>query len=100
MDKPLGVKVVAALFILGGILGIIVGIGSFLFGGFLGIASAAQSNEVAGQAVGGAAAVAGALTSIFGILGIVFGIIGIFIGWSVWNLKPWSRLAATVIAIL
>ncbi|NUN11351.1 hypothetical protein HUU53_01765 [Candidatus Micrarchaeota archaeon] len=100
-DKPLGVKVVGYLSIIGGALGILAGLMLLLIGGagFAGIAGAGAGTDAAqGAAVAGG--LFGAFAAFAGIFAIIFGGIGIFVGLNILKLKNWARIVVTVLAAL
>jgi hypothetical protein len=90
--RPTGVTIIAILNILGGIVGLIAGFGMMALSGEFQYYLSYLSDEEA------------ALVSIMvGILGMVFIIIGfidLVIGYGLWTLKGWARMAAIIMAII
>ncbi len=88
MERTTGLKVVTALFALGSILFVLAAIILMVFGSA--ILSTARDS-----AVGPLFAVFGGIISIFFL---VTAIIDGVIAWGLWNMRPWARIAASVLA--
>ncbi|NQE45275.1 hypothetical protein C5S31_04535 [ANME-1 cluster archaeon GoMg2] len=84
--RPTGVTIIAILNILGGIGGLIAGFGMMALSGDL--FQYYLSDEVA------------ALFGILGMLFIIIGFVDLVIGYGLWTLKRWARMAAIIMAII
>jgi len=88
---PTGVKVIAVLYYIGAVLGIIFGL-LFLVGtGMMG--SIANQIPLLG-------ALGAGLFVVGGIIMIGLGVLGFFVGRGLWKARPWARIVAIIFAAL
>lgn len=88
---PTGVKVIAVLYYIGAVLGIIFGL-LFLVGAEA-IGSIASQIPVLG-------ALGAGLFIVGGIILIGLGVLGFFVGRGLWKARPWARIVAIIFAAL
>ena len=88
---PTGVKVIAVLYYIGAVLGIIFGL-LFLVGAGA-IVSIANQIPVIG-------ALGAGLFIVGGIILIGLGVLGFFVGRGLWKARPWARIVAIIFAAL
>jgi hypothetical protein len=94
-NMPLGVKIIAILYMVGAVLTALLGIllmfASPIISTFL---TAFAPNAAALVALGAAALV------VMGIITVIIGIVGVFIGLALWRGKNWARIVVIVLAAL
>lgn len=90
------IKVLAILFIVFGILGVLMAIGFFLLGAGVGATILAEEQDPDAQI--GAAWATGCMTFIAALIGIL-SLPSIIAGWGLWNRKSWSRMLTMIIAV-
>jgi len=88
---PTGVKVIAVLYYIGAVLGVIFGLLFLVGAGLMG--SIANQIPLLG-------ALGGALFVVGGIILIGLGVLGFFVGRGLWKAKPWARIVAIIFAAL
>lgn len=88
---PTGVKVIAILYYIGAVLGIIFGLLFLVGAGAIG--SIASQIPVLG-------ALGAGLFVVGGIILIGLGVFGFFVGRGLWKARPWARIVAIIFAIL
>ena len=96
MNRPTGVTVIAVLFFLAAVLGVLAGIGMMFFGGFM----ATLINQSGGQGSGAGAGLFAGLGVAFGIVVLVFAALYFLVGWGLLKLKEWARIVTIVLAAL
>lgn len=85
-DRPTGITILAVLAAIGGVLSVIVGLGSLMGGALIG-------------GLGGpAAAGAGGFVMINGIVLLALGIASIALAYGFWTLKPWAWTLGVAVA--
>jgi hypothetical protein len=93
MQKPTGVILIAALYILGAAFAILGGVAAFFIGGAF-MMRAASLGMTVGRGV------AGGLGAFIGIVLIVFGALALIIAIGLIGLKNWARVVAMVLAAI
>ncbi|MFH1751776.1 MAG: hypothetical protein ABH821_02460 [archaeon] len=93
--KPLGVKVIAFLFVLGGVYELLSGLTLALFGG---ITEMTVGSEIPNIGMGASTGLGTILSLTVGVIGIIVGILVLWLGVSVWKQKKRARITGTVIA--
>ncbi|MGD9276902.1 MAG: hypothetical protein PVJ67_07055 [Candidatus Pacearchaeota archaeon] len=88
---PTGVKVIAVLYYIGAVLGIIFGLLFLVGAGAIG--SIASQIPVLG-------ALGAGLFIVGGIILIGLGVLGFFVGRGLWKARPWARIVAIIFAVL
>ena len=88
---PTGVKVIAVLYYIGAVLGIIFGLLFFVGAGTIG--SISSQIPILG-------ALGAGLFVVGGIILIGLGVLGFFVGRGLWKARPWARIVATIFAAL
>lgn len=91
-QRPTGVTILAVLQFIGGLLSLILGLGSLLFGGLM------VASDVA--ATTGTEIDMGPILLFAGIVAIVSGVIGLIAGYGLFALKGWGWTLAIVFAVL
>ena len=93
MQRPTGVVLIAALYIISAVFMVLVALGAFFFGGLLMTHAAAWGVPVGGRFAGGIGAFIGIIVLVFAALALVvaIGLIG---------LKNWARVVAMVLSVL
>ena len=90
-EVPVGVKVIAVLYYIGAVLGLIFGI---LF-----IAGSGSISSIETQ-IPGLSALGASLFIVAGIILIALGVLGFFIGRGLWKARHWARIVAIIFACL
>jgi len=90
-SAPTGVKVIAVLYYIGAVLGIIFGLLFLVGAGAIG--SIASQIPVIG-------ALGAGLFVVGGIILIGLGVLGFFVGRGLWKARPWARIVAIIFAVL
>ncbi|MGB6431945.1 MAG: hypothetical protein WBF06_15285, partial [Candidatus Acidiferrales bacterium] len=93
MQKPTGVILIAALYILGAVFAILGGLAAFFIGGAF-MMRAASLGMTVGRGV------AGGLGAFLGIVFIVFGALALIIAFGLIGLRNWARVIAMVLAAI
>jgi len=88
---PTGVKIIAVLYYIGAVLGVIFGLLFLVGAGMMG--SIASQIPLLG-------ALGGALFFVLGIILIGLGVLGFFVGRGLWKARPWARIVAIIFAAL
>jgi hypothetical protein len=88
---PTGVKVIAVLYYIGAVLGIIFGLLFLVGAGMMG--SIANQIPLLG-------ALGAGLFVVGGIIMIGLGVLGFFVGRGLWKARPWARIVAIIFAAL
>ena len=91
MQKPAGVVVIGALYLIGAVLLILCGVAAFGVGGVF-LERAASMGMTMGRGI------AGGVGTFIGVAAIVFGVIFLVIGIGLISLKNWARMIAMVLA--
>jgi cation transport ATPase len=103
-ERPIGVTIVAALYLIGGVLSLIGALAILLLGGAAAtMIPGMVSTGTNGQAGANAAAAGGFIGAIFGVIGIivlVLAIITLLIGWFLLKGKSWARWVAVILSVL
>jgi hypothetical protein len=95
MGRPVGVTILAVLYFLGAVCGLLAGIGMILGGGFM---ATLISQQAQGAGVG-AGFLAG-LGAVLGVVILVFAALDVLLGWGLWKLKNWARIVTIVLAAI
>jgi hypothetical protein len=93
MNRPTGVTVISILYFLGAACMVLLGVLLLVGGGMAG-AAMKDSGSTGGMALLATMGVAGAIACF--VLALLPGAVG----WGMWSLKNWARIAALVLAIL
>jgi len=80
MERPVGITILAALAIIGGLISIAAGLSIGILGG----------------TIPGAQGPAGFI----GVVALIIGILQLIYGWGLWTLKPWAWLLALIGSLL
>jgi uncharacterized membrane protein (DUF2068 family) len=97
MGRPVGVTILAILYFLGALCGVLGGIGVIAGGGFM----ATLANQAQAQASGaGAAGLIAGLGAVFGVILLVVAAIYALLGWGMWKLKNWARILTIILLAL
>jgi len=93
MQRPTGVVLIAALYIIAAVFMLLFALGAFFFGGLLMSHAAAWGAPLGGRLAGGIGAFLGVVVLVFGLLALVvaIGLIG---------MKEWARMVAMVLSAI
>jgi hypothetical protein len=93
MQRPTGVVLIAALYIISAVFMVLVGVAAFFVGGLLMTHAAAWGVPVGARLAGG-------LGAIVGIVVLVFAALALIVGIGLIGLKNWARIVAMVLSII
>ncbi|MCX6801666.1 MAG: hypothetical protein NT067_00990 [Candidatus Diapherotrites archaeon] len=103
-ERPTGVTIVAALYLIEGVFGLLGALAIILLGGAVatmitGI-PATGSNQAAAANVAAAGGFIGMIAGVLGIIMLVLAILALVVGWFLLKGKNWARWVAIIFAVL